>query len=474
VQPLGDNTTLTFVGMYNQINQYVPVGATRSQINQFGPNFGLSNNPDQQNYYRYNRDQIDTYMGYVGLYSEFNGWTIDNKLYTYDYNHFGFNGEDPNGETPNGTINGPDNVPGQAMRNWYRSFGDIFRISKDLGPGQLRSGFWFDYQNNLRWKNEVDDSENFAINAPSDLAAMDYRMNDTLRTFQPFVEYNWNITDTAWLTGGLKYVNFKRDVDATVNQKTEQPLNFSEDWGKTLPSLAAHWQFTDEWTAYAQWAKGFLAPNLNTLYTVNPSLNDVKPEQTINRQIGTTWADDRLTISADGYYIDFNNKIVSRTVGDNVEFYNAGGAIYKGLEAEGTYKVGDGFSLYANGSLNRANDRATGQWMPNAPHKTAALGVIYQGGPVYASLISKFVGHRFGDTGQTQPLGGYAITNAAASYTFSHPFAQFKEIKISAQISNLLNNKSIYDLAGYTAQDNTPLYFTIPSRSFELTFSAKL
>ncbi|MGC1549484.1 MAG: TonB-dependent receptor, partial [Rhodanobacter sp.] len=474
VQPLGENTTLTFGGMYNKINQYFSPGETRAQINEFGPNYALSNNPASQNYYRYNRDEINTYMGYIGLHSAFDGWTIDNKAYTLAYNHFGFNGLDANGETPNGTVNGPNNVPGQAMRNWYRSWGDIFRISKEIGPGELRTGFWYDDQDNLRWQNEVDDTLNFAPNAPTAAEAVDRNMTDTLKTFQPFVEYNWNITDTAWLTGGVKYVDFQRDINALVNQKTGKPLDYSKDWSKDLPSLALHWQFTSNWTAYAQWAKGFLAPNLNTFYTVNPTASgDLKPEQTVNRQIGTTWSDERLTLSADVYSIDFNNQIDSRKTGGVTYFFNGGGAVYKGFETEGTYLLGDGFSVYANGSLNRAIVKDTNYWVPTTPKKTAALGLIYREGPIYTSLITKFVGHQYGDTDNTQSIGGYAVTNLAASYTFAQAFGSVKNVKIGLQLSNIFDNKSIYSLAGYTAADNTPLYYTIPERSYEVTLSAK-
>ena len=202
-------------------------------------------------------------------------------------------------------------------------------------------------------------------------------MRDTLTTFQPYLEYHWNVTDKVSLTGGVKYADFKRDINAVVNQKTGEPLVYSKDYNKVLPSLAVHWQLSDSWTAYAQIAKGFLAPNLNTFYTTAPQDNTVKPQQTINKQLGTTWSDGRLTLSADGYYINFNNKIESRAVGAITTFYNAGGAVYKGLEGEATCLLGDGFSVYANGLLNRAIDNATNQWLPNAPSKTAALGVNY-------------------------------------------------------------------------------------------------
>lgn len=472
-QPLGENTTLTFGGMYNNLTQYVPFGATAAQIQQHGRNYALSDDPTSQNYYRYNKDDISTYLGYLGLHSEFAGWTIDNKVYTLAYNHFGYNGEDPNGETPNGTVYGPDNVPGQRMRNWYRSWGDIFRLTKDLGPGEIHTGFWYDDQDNLRWLNEVDATLNGAPNAVPASAAVDRNMTDTLKTFQPYLEYQWNITDAGYLVGGVKYVDFKRTIDATVNQKTLDPLSYSKDWTKVLPSAALHWQFTSNWTAYVQWAKGFLAPNLNTFYTTAPQESGgLQPQQTINRQLGTNWNDDRLTLSADVYYINFNNKIESRKVGGITTFFNGGGAVYKGFEMEGSYLLGAGFSVYANGSLNRATDNSTNQWLPNAPSKTAALGVIYNQGPLYLSLIDKFVGYRYGDTGQTQPLGGYAITNFAANYAFTD-MADLKEIRVGLQVSNLFDNKSINALAGYTAQLGTPLYFTIPERSYMVTFSAK-
>jgi len=88
------------------------------------------------------------------------------------------------------------------------------------------------------------------------------------------------------------------------------------------------------------------------------------------------------------------------------------------------------------------------------------------------SLIDKFVGYRYGDTGQAQPFGGYAITNFAANYAFTD-MADLKEIRVGLQVSNLFDNKSVYALAGYTVADSTPLYFTIPERSYMVTFSAK-
>lgn len=493
VQPVGDNTTLTFAAMWNDLNQYVPFGATKAQIAQYGVNYGLSNDPTSQAYYRYNQDKIRTNMAYIGLHSEFAGWTIDNKAYTYGYNHFGFNGEDPNGETPDGTYYSPTDVPAQHMRNTNRSWGDIFRLSKELGPGEVRTGVWYDHQDDIRWLYEFDDTNgllNPEVNTGATLptnpltpaqilqGSTDRRMTDSLLTVQPFLEYQWNITDNAWFVGGVKYNYFKRNLDAPVNQKTGTPLTYSKDWNATLPSAAFHYAFTPNWTAYAQWAKGYLAPNLNLLYVPNPAVSDsvVQPEKTTNVQLGTTWSSDRLTLSADVYKIDFNNFVQSHKVGGITEYYNGGGVHYKGLELEGTYMLGGGFSVYANGSLNRAIQTTDNLWNANTPHKTAALGFIYSNGPVYASLVDKFVGKTYYTANATDdtPIGGYAITNFAVSYKFDPHISNVKDFKIGVQVNNLFNNTNINALAGTTGADNTPLYFTIPSRNYSLTLTADL
>ncbi|GLQ87134.1 TonB-dependent receptor [Dyella flagellata] len=484
VQPLGENTTLTFAAMWNKLNQYVPFGATKAQIAQYGINYALNNDPTSQAYYRYNEDKINTNMAYIGLHSAFAGWTIDNKVYTYGYNHFGFNGEDPNGETPNGTFYSLTDVPGQHMRNTNRSWGDIFRLAKEIGPGEVRTGVWYDHQDDIRWLYEFDDTLNLlnpVVNpgaATLQLASADRRMTDTLVTIQPFVEYQWNITDNAYLVGGVKYNNFKRNIDAPVNQKTGTPLTYSKDWNATLPSLAFHYAFTSNWTAYAQWAKGYLAPNLNLFYVPNPVASDsaVAPEKTTNIQLGTTWSSDRLTLSGDIYKINFNNFVQKHNVAGISEFYNGGGVHYKGIELEGAYVLGGGFSVYANGSLNRAIQTTDNQWNANTPHKTAALGFTYSKGPIYASLVDKFIGRTYytANAENDTRIGGYAVTNFAASYTFDPRITSVKDFKIGFQINNLFNNTTINSLAGTTGADSTPLYFTIPARNFNFTVSADL
>ncbi len=474
LKPVGDNTLLTFAAMYQDLHQNVPLGATLAQIHQHGPTFALNNDPTSQAYYGYNYDNITTDFAYLGVNSQAGAWKVDNKVYTYSYDHKGFNGADPNGETPNGTIYGANDVPGQKMAMVYRSVGDVLRLSRATGPGDLNFGIWADHQTNTRWQYEIDFTNGDSLNGATPLAATDRDMHDTLDTMQPYVEYAWKASDALTVTPGLKYADFRRAIDAAVNQHTGTPLSYSKTWTKTLPSLTVHYAIEPNWTSYVQWAKGFLAPNLNTFYTADPSASDVDPESTTNTQVGTTWKSRRLTLSGDVYYIDFDNKVASRTIAGNTLFFNAGGAIYKGVEGEATYYAGSGFSLYGNLSFNRAKEKDSGLWMPNAPDRTAAAGLIYNRGAYYASLIGKYVGSRFGDTGETQPLSGYMVTNLATSYTLKDASGWYKHAKVGFQVNNLLDKTDVYALAGYTGGANTPLYWTIPGRSYQFTLSLSL
>ena len=494
IQPVNDTTDITLVSNLNKVKQNPPVGATPSQMADFGVNYAYNKDPNSQGYYGYNLDQITTDYEYIGLNSKVAGWTFDNKLYTYAYFHDGFNGLDVNGslpnggvtmgDTPNGTVNAngtlnPNNVPGQKLTNNYRSLGDIFRLSHDLGPGEVQAGGWFDHQTNLRALTEVDFSNNQAFNydltvppgGSPEAAYTDRLQHNQLFTRQGYLQYVWHVIPGLDVTAGDKYVNFERVIVSPVNQGTQLPLDYSQSWSRELPSFDVHYKLADNWSAYAQYAKGFLAPNLNILYVANPALNTVNPESTTNVQAGTTWVGNRLSISADIYTINFSNEIASHIVDNFSQFYNLGATKYKGIETEATYIIGAGFSAYGNWTWNSARLENDQSWVPLTPNRTAALGLIYSQGPVQGSLIEKYVGVRYGDSEDQFRLNAYATADGAISYNFGAMSNAVKDFKVTVTAQNLTDRKSIYFFTG-TSGGGEPVYFTLPGRSFQVSLSA--
>jgi iron complex outermembrane receptor protein len=488
VKPLSDTTVLTVVAMENRLHQNVAYGATLANLAKYGYNYGLNNDPTSQGYAGYNYDDITADFEYVGIKTQLGDWKVDNKVYTYAYYHNGYNTTDPGLGTPNGTDPGltggvaNTDVPGQKMDMNYRSWGDQLRMSEPLGQGTLDAGAWVDYQYNNRMMMEVDYTLGGAINTgiPNSVpSGIDRLMNDSLTTIQPYVQYEWKVSDALTITPGLKYSSFKRSIDATVNQgATGAPLNTSQTWSKALPALTAHYTIQPGWTAYAQYADGYLAPNLNVFYpkgTSPTSPGSLDATQSKNFQLGTTWSSDRWTASGDIYKINFDNLYSPFSCNGIYTCYNAHNVNFSGEEVEGTYVVGAGYSLYGNFALNNYST-TDGSVLQNTPRNTAAAGVIYNQGPVYASLIAKEVGQRYSNvdaSGNNLSFSSFTVANFSSSYTLKDIGTWGKSAKIGFQANNLFNKNGIYSSLNSDGAGN-PMFFVIPTRNYELSLSISM
>lgn len=494
VQPIGSNFTLTIVGMYNHVHQNISLGATRAEIETLGPDWGLTKNPNLQNYYKYNADFIKTDIEYGDLAGSFDdGWSIDAKLYSYSYNHTGFNGKDPNGDYPNLVALSPGGaltagVPGEHLINNYRSVGTIVRITKTVPFGDIQTGLWYDHQDNRRGLFEIvmdqgkarnyDDGGDADLNDPGTGAVNGVArdLNQTLQTLQPYFQVNVTPLKGLTLTPGVRYSWFDRNVVAAVNVKTAAPQIYDNVFHSWLPSFEARYEISPQWMAYGQVAKGFLAPNENFFNQNDPNSTTLKPETTWNYQAGTTWQSRALSLTFDGYIIDFSNLIVPvGTRGGLPIFGNIGGSEYRGLEAEGTLKLTHALSLYANASIASALSNADKSWVPNTPKSTAAGGLIYSHGGIYASILAKWIGPRYGDTQDTQHLSGFATADVSLGLDLGRVIPEMDGSTLKINVQNITNNTMIVNLAGYTAGSaGTPLFWTQPGRSVFASLQFKL
>jgi len=478
VVPVGNSTAVTFFADYNKIYQNPVYGATLGEMAEFGHNYNLNNNPNSQNFWRYNYDKITTDMEYIDVASHLaDGWEYDGKVYTYAYYHADNNGDTVNNPgstylvmlTPHGTTTA--GVPGETFFMNYRSVGTIQRLQKDFNWGDIKLGAWFDEQTDTRFTAENDlsngNAPNYDVSAdafgsPSLAAAnnnhgqIDHLQDNHLYTFQPYMQLDWQPIQNLTLTGGVKYAFFRRQLNAQVNQGTEQQIGFQHNWGKFLPSFEAKYNFSPNFSTYAQVAEGLLAPNLNTFYVDEPGKSSYAPEETWNYQTGLAYQSQHLALGADVYLIHFMNYLASTGSGINQVYYNAGGAIYKGVEGEATYTFDSGVSLFANGGLNKANYTATNNYVAQAPQFTGNAGIIYDKNGVYASIIDQLTGGEYDSNGVLN--GGakpsnkrapgawydpYSVVNLSAGYTFNHVNPHIKQITVKLNLDNITNQQQI-------------------------------
>ena len=498
ITDLGSHTTLTFVTSYNQEHQNTVQGATKQEIAEYGWRYGLTNDPTLQSYTGYNAAAYYSSFNYLGLTTQLGDWNLDNKIYYNSFDHFSNKTTDATDDNPadNGVTlynakgkkvaTYPDDVPGKVADGDFHSFGDVLRIGRDLGPGQLLFGLWFDRSIDDRYQYPIDMTTGDVIGTK--YGHLDnYLFDDRTDTVQPYVQYDWNITDQLTLSPGVRYSQVTRDLNATINDGTNVPLDASATYSAALPSLTLHDQISDQWAAYAQAAKGFLAPPIDVI-ELNGS-STLKPELTTNYQLGTTYAASNFTFGADVYYIDFNNYLVDTEVntdeGEQELYVNGGGAIYRGAEVEGTLALTHSLSLYANASYNEARYKQSTVQIADTPRYTAAMGILYSDSHgFFGSLMGKFVGTQYGvdnttdDAGNTvfqdsSRIGGYFYVDAALGYRSEHGGFAGKGWSLSADINNLFNVHKITAYAGTQSVSGAPLYFGLPGRGVFIDMSMK-
>jgi iron complex outermembrane receptor protein len=493
--PIGDNTVLTVEGMYNYARTHTPYGATEQQIRTLGPNYALNYDPLSQAFTGYNVDNYYTDFDYIGIKSNFgDGWSIDDKAYTASYYHNGTSGKDVNGTTPNLTgsyyVNGvktklTDAVPGYATHSDFRAVGNSFALTKDTAFGQARAGLWVDYNSGSSYKTNVILSDNLLPYAtkPTQYAAYKTLYNTTLTTVQPYVEFAAKPLPGLTITPGLKYTFVARALDATIISSAPSTAPPNQSWDALLPAIDAHYEIMKGWVAYAQIAEGFLAPPLNALTVPAAGANpNLKPQTTVNYQIGTTFQNDRFSLGLDAYFIQFQNYIVAQTIAGNTSYTNNGGAVFKGIEAEATVKIGGGLAIYANATANDATYDGSGFPVAQAPRSTGAIGPIFQRDNFYGSLLAKYVGPQYAldetsSTGQIlhpqYPIPGFYNADLAVGYKLVLPKFNDRSLALRFNLLNIFNDHSITGYIGSTAA-NIPLLATNPGRAVIFSISAAM
>ncbi|HSI16906.1 MAG TPA: TonB-dependent receptor [Sphingomonas sp.] len=494
--PIGPDAKLTLLGTYNEndFNQPDKDGVTLSQVALYGKQFSLNNDPNSQNYFRYNHTHKTTDFEVIKFEATIAPNSVfENRAYTYSYDNETLSGNDvtlfatdtaANIAKANAVILTPGTastfgVPGYTKTNKYRVFGDIAKTRIDFGFGAVTAGAWIEWSNTYRQQRDVDlvtMAPNFAEKAltaaqllaappgtPQPPANIKFDQNSHTQHAEEFVELELRPIPGLKITPGFKHVDFTRQVDALYNQTVRFAQRTSDTYSANLPFATINYTVNDRLAVYAQYARGFLAPSLSALYVANPGFSTIAPERSTNYQAGVVYHGGNLSLDADVYKIDFSNKFASftsPTPGVGTIFINQGSVQYKGIEGQITYALPHGLALFANGSRNYAKTHNPGQpelQVANAPEWTAAAGVIYKHGPIRFSLIDKYVGAQWFtdptavDLAQATGTSSLAYYNSYRSSGYNTAIASVRydigPVRVGVEVNNLFNSQRVTNVS---------------------------
>jgi iron complex outermembrane receptor protein len=493
VIPIGPSVHLSLLSTYNVNKFYQPDknGVTLAQVALYGKYYNLNNDPTSESYYKYNVTTKHTDFEIAKLDADIaKGVSFTNSAYTFFYDNETLSGSSAttiptgvlstaNANTTVTLANGTKTtgVPGYTKTNKYRVFGDIPKIKYDFGLGMLTTGVWFEHANTYRQQTDVDlttGNLNYvekAVTNPTNGVKtplyVKFNQNSGYEHTEEFAELELRPLPGLTITPGFKHVEFTINIDAAYNQTTRYQQTLSETFTRSLPFATINYAINDHTSVYAQYAQGMAVPILGDLYVNNPAQSSLKPQTSTNYQAGGVYHGSRLSLDGDVYYITINNKIAQESFVDNTGtaqtgFFDQGRVIYKGVEGQVTYAMRGGIAVFANGSLNSAEEAGTHRPVSNAPKWTAASGILYKHGPIHFSLIDKVTGPQFVTT-ESQTLGQplflarevhispYNTMILAASY-------QWHNIRFGLEVTDLLDSKKIENigLSGSGAAGTAP------------------
>jgi iron complex outermembrane receptor protein len=509
VFPIVDSWKLTLFGTYNytKINTNDNAGATLTQAGLYGKNFALDNNPANPTYYKYNIVTKHTYFYYAKLTGDVTpSLNFEDTVYQYYYKNDTESALDPTlsptdiankkglqiTQVPGGkpVVNG--HVPGYTKLNVYKIYGNILHLDQDLPFGVIKAGLWLEKADTgPRARYDYDATAGrgpagYTVDYRQPVLAgvpqwVEYLQYSGWKQYEPFVDVKWNVTPQLTVTPGIKYIHETIRVDSDVNQKSRQPYHASKTFTKTMYFGTVNYKVQDNLSVYAQFATGFLLPDISVTQVANPNLTQLKPQTSANYQAGVVYHGSKLTLDADVYDITFKNKLQTITVplaagGSDTESYNLGGATYKGVEGSITFAATENVFLFANGSINSAKAQGGtttisgvpvtivgGKQIASAPKSTAAAGAIFTNENWTISLVDKYTGKQWGAEGEPAAyvIPGYHSADLSVVY-------KFDRYRLEAAVYNIFDSQKFTSIKPGKTVPYDQYYFQ-PERNFQIS-----
>jgi len=166
---------------------------------------------------------------------------------------------------------------------------------------------------------------------------------------------------------GVRFSYAAAEADSVADPDTGEPFSLSDEWTAVVGSLRAVFELVpDRWNLFGSVAQGFRAPNLSDLTRLDSARSNefeipapgLDPEHYVGFEIGAKGRGENFRAEISLFYTVIRDQIIRFPTGatnDAGEFEvaksNVGDGYVYGIEAAGSYRVGRGFTVFANGTF---------------------------------------------------------------------------------------------------------------------------
>jgi outer membrane receptor protein involved in Fe transport len=188
------------------------------------------------------------------------------------------------------------------------------------------------------------------------------QVDEELKQLAAYGEATWHATKRLDLTGGARLFRYEREVGGGTTQGLDlinAPLiayrKTQADEDGAVFRLNSAFNVASNHLLYLEASQGYRPGGANQVVNLPAELVAYEPDRILNFEVGSksSWFDDRLTVNADVFRMDWRNMQVSGSRPDGLFRFisNAGKARAEGFELEAAYHPMPAFSATAHLTL---------------------------------------------------------------------------------------------------------------------------
>lgn len=280
-----------------------------------------------------------------------------------------------------------------------------------------------------------------------------YERNFITKTLMVYMEDTFEFGDLI-LNGGLR----KFIVSVTRNDTFGIEDQFKKDSNsKILFTAGALYNVSDDLEIFAGFSQNFAAIKDSVIEKGPGSVGaNLDGETADNFDVGFRFGNDWLRASVTGYYIKFNNRIVSIPVGDSVSgidyinlndniFENVGGVESKGIEASFSADFMENWNIYSSVTVNDSvytktiDNVVKDNKVALSPEFMLVSTLSYSNEGMRGGVSAKHVGGRWGNFDNTDRLPSYTVVDIWVGYTVE--MQGINDIDLSLTVNNLTDKR---------------------------------
>lgn len=319
---------------------------------------------------------------------------------------------------------------------------------------------------------ESDDRAVGATRAQDRSGVLNRRLKDKADSIAGYVQNRFEITDRFAVTPGIRVESYEQKRNVLIAQNVADLGKAKTNNTEVLPGIGATYQLIPEAQLYGGVYKAF-SPASNGVALDGLTDQKLDGERSVNYELGIRGAVDRVTYELTGFFMNFDNQVVTGNSDPTLSQSNAGETKHYGLEAALGYELGGGFSVDTNLTWvpysRFESGENSGNRLPYAPKFLANVALNYTEGKFSSSLTAHHRGEQFGDPTNLKEIPSNAAGGIwggeIASYTVYDLYAQYQvseQFRVRGAVKNLTDKLYITGL-------RQGIYVG-PERSFEVGF----